>query len=293
MEVTEVVGPIVLFLLMFVVGLELTLADFGRVLQRPWAVVGGTLGQWLLLPLMTWVVVALVGVRPVFGVGAVLVAVSPGAGISNVLVALGRGNTALSVTLTATASAFAVLTLPTLSALGVRLFIDEPIDVDVPVAALIGQLMLALLLPIGLGMTLRTRYPAEAVRLAPLFHRLTMLAIVLFVGVAITFAPEDQLDFAGSGRAVVAALAWTVCAAAIGWLVAAALRLPGEDRFTFVVEFSARNVAVASIVALSGLGRVDFSFFGGVYVAVAYPMVITAVLLRRRLLAGRRRESAR
>jgi BASS family bile acid:Na+ symporter len=163
-----------------------------------------------------------------------------------------------------------------------RLFLDEPLDVDVPVLALTAQLALTLLAPIALGMAVRARHPAEAQRLAPRLHRLTMVAIVLLVAAAIAFAPEDQVSFEGSGRALLAALLWTVSAMAIGWGVARALGLPDEDRVTFLVEFSARNVAVSSIVAMSALGRVDLSLFSGLYVAVAYPLVALLVSWRRR-----------
>jgi len=282
MEFTEVTGPIVLFLLMLAIGLELTPADFRRVFQTPRAVVGGTLGQWVLLPLMTWLVVGAVGVTPVFGAGAILVAVAPGAGISNVLVALGRGNIALSVSLTATASAFAVVTLPLLSSIGIRLFLDDPPDVEVPVIALTVQLALTLLLPIALGMTLHSRYPAEARRLAPRLHRALIAAIVVVVAGGIAFAPDEQVSLDGIERAVIAALLWAVAAMAIGWGVAAALRLSDDDRFTFLIEFSARNVAVSSIVAMSGLGRLDLTLFSGIYVVVAYPLAALAVFWRRR-----------
>jgi len=282
MEFTEVAGPVVLFLLMLAIGLELTPDDFRRVFQTPRAVVGGTLGQWILLPLMTWFVVGAVGVTPAFGAGAILVAVTPGAGFSNVLVAIGRGNLALSVSLTATASAFAVVTLPVLSSLGIRLFLDEALDVEVPVAALTAQLALTLLLPIALGMTLRARHSAGAKRLAPRLHQVTLAAMVAFVVGAVLFSPREEVSFEGSERALVAAFLWALAAMAIGWGVGAACRLSAEDRFTFLIEFSIRNVGVSSIVAMSGLGRLDLTLFSGIYVAVAYPIAVLLVSWRRR-----------
>lgn len=285
MQVTQIAGPLVLFLLMMIVGLELRPDDFRRVLQAPRAVVGGTVAQWILLPLMTWLVVAAVGVNPVFGAGAVLVAVSPGAGVSNILVALARANTALSVTLTATASVFAVVTLPSIASLGIRVFLDEPIEVEVPVAVLMGQLALTLLLPIALGMLLRARDPARAARIAPWLQRVTMVVIAIVVAAAIALAPEEQVSFEGGDRALVAAGIWTSSAMLLGWTVAAALRLSRADRFTFLIEFSARNIAVASIVAIAGLGRVDLSFFSGVYATAGYPLAALAVFWFRR--AGR------
>jgi BASS family bile acid:Na+ symporter len=285
-EGSQLGGPLVLFLLMMTVGLELTPGDFRRVLAAPRAVVGGTLAQWILLPLMTWGVVWLVGVNPIFGAGAVLVAVSPGAGISNILTALARANIALSVTLTAATSVFAVLTLPTIASLGMRVFLGESTPVEVPVLVLIAQLAVSLLLPISLGMWMRARRPDLAVRLAPRLQRITFIVIGLVVALGIAFAPEEQRQVEGSGRAFVAAGVWTLCAMAIGWGTASALRLSSRDRFTFLIEFSARNIAVAAIVALSGLGRLDLTFFSGVYMAVGYPLAGLAVLVRRRLLGS-------
>jgi BASS family bile acid:Na+ symporter len=154
--------------------------------------------------------------------------------------------------------------------------------VNVPVAALMGQLALFLLLPIVLGMMLRSRHPQRARKFAPRLQRITLATIVIVVIAGITQAPEEQVNFEGSGRALVAAGLWTLCAGAIGWGVASLLRLSAADRFTFLIEFSARNIAVASIVAMSGLGRIDLAFFSGVYGTAGYPIAIAAVVWRRR-----------
>ena len=163
-----------------------------------------------------------------------------------------------------------------------HVFLDDAQPVEVPVASLIGQLAVSLLLPLTLGMVLRARNPERADRLAPRLQRITLVVIGLVVGLGIAFAPEEQVNFEGGGVAVVAAVVWTLAAMAIGWGTATALRLPSEDRFTFLIEFSARNIAVASIVAMSGLGRVDLTFFSGIYFSVGYPLAGAAVLWRRR-----------
>jgi len=282
----HIVGPFVLFLLMTMVGLELRVDDFRRVFRAPRAVVGGTVGQWVLLPLMTWAVVTLLGVSPSFGAGAILLAVSPGAGMSNIAAAFARANVALSVTLTATASVFAVVTLPLFSSVAMGLFLDDVAHIDVPVFDLMSQLFVSLFLPIGFGMWLRTRNPARADALAPRLQRLTFLAIGLFIAIGIAISePAEASLFEGAGIATVAAGVWTLCAAGLGWGLGTLLRLPADDRFTFMIEFAARNIAVAAIVAMSGLDRVDLTIFSGLYGAVGYPMVITAVLLRRRFVA--------
>jgi BASS family bile acid:Na+ symporter len=284
MPETQLVGAFSLFVLMMIVGLELTPTDFRRVMAAPATVAGGTAAQLLLLPLMTWAVVRLLDVSPVFGAGAILVAASPGAGMSNILTALARANTALSVTLTAVASLLSVVTLPALAALGMRVFLDDRIEVDVPVGPLMLQLSLALLLPIGLGMWMRARRPDLARRYAPRLQRWGIAGLVVLIALAVVFSEQEQrqVDWGDAARGFVAAGVWTLAAMAIGWGVARALGLGPVDRFTFLIEFSARNVAVASIVALSGLDRLDLTFFGGVYVAIGYPLAAAAVVWRRR-----------
>jgi len=285
-ELSSLVGPLVLFLLMISVGLELTLADFRRVAAAPRAVLGGTLVQLISLPLLTWAVVALLDVPPVFGAGAVLIAVSPGAGISNVLVAAAGANIALSITLTALASVLCVVTLPTVAAVGMRAFLGDSIAIDVPVGLIMGQLAVSLLLPIGLGMAIRARRRGFVERYRRRIQQIAMLLIGVIIAVSMISSGGGELDMSDASAGFLAAGVWTLAAMAIGWLTAAGLGLSGPDRFTFLIEFSTRNIAVAAIVAMSGLQRLDLALFSGAYVAVGYPLAFGAVALRRWLQPG-------
>jgi BASS family bile acid:Na+ symporter len=218
----------------------------------------------------------------VFGAGAILVAVSPGAGMSNILAALAGANTALSVTLTAVTSVMSVLTLPVITSIAMRVFLAQEGDVDVPVLGLVAQLTASLLVPISIGMWIRTRRPETAARIAPRLHRITMVTIAVMVVLAVVLSDPGEIDFEGSGNALLAAAVWTAAAMATGWGIAAGLRLPNRDRFTFLIEFSTRNVAIATIVAMSGLDRIDLTLFSGLYFVTGYPMAVGAVLWRRR-----------
>ena len=283
MEATQWVGPLILFMLMVAVGLELTLEDFRRVARTPRAVIAGTLGQIALLPLLTWAVVAALSVPPVFAAGAVIVAVSPGAGISNILAAVARANVALSVSLTAFASVLCVLTLPTIAALGMRHFLGEAVEIDVPVGRLMIQLALSLLLPIGVGMVWRARRPAFVERHRRRMQRGALATILVLMVLGFAFGDTGELSYADAGAGVVAAGVWTVAAMGLGWSMATALGLPPDDRFTYLIEFSTRNIAVAAIVAMSGLGRLDLALYSGAYIAIAYPMAGAIVVARRSL----------
>ena len=194
MTIAQATGPLVLFLLMFLVGLGLTVSDFRRVASAPRAVVVGTLAQVFMLPLMTFALVTGLGLPPMFGAGAVLLALSPGAGMSNVLVAFAKANTALSVTLTAVASVVAVVTLPSVSAATLQLFSTETVLVEVPVGLLMLQLALSLLLPITLGMWVLARWPEFVTRLAKILRNGLMALIGVVIAAAVAFGEQEQLD---------------------------------------------------------------------------------------------------
>lgn len=283
-DANAIIGPLVLFVLMGLVGLELSPADFRRVALAPRAVVAGTLAQLALLPLMTWGVVVLLDVPPVLGAGAVLVAVSPGAGASNVLAAVARADIALSVTLTAVTSVLSVVTLPVVTAISLQVILESSAAIDVPVWPLIEQLSVALLLPIGLGMTVRARFPDFVFRHRRSLHRAGGAIIgLLLAGLVFFVAADDQrLPLEDAGRAFAAAVVWTAAAMAIGWGVASLARLSGQHRATFLIEFSARNVGVSAIIALSSLERLDLTLFSAVYGAIGFPMVFVAALVLRR-----------
>jgi BASS family bile acid:Na+ symporter len=282
MDYSEAIGPLTLFFLMTVVGLQLVPADFRRVVAVPKAVIVGTLGQILLLPLMTWALVSSLGLPPELAAGAMLLAASPGAGMSNLMAAIAGAHVALSVTLTAISSVLAVVTLPMITGLGLSLFFGEGSDVAVPVERLMGQMLAFLLLPIGVGMLLRARIGEGVQNAIPWINR---LAIVGIVATSLLSGANSGLELPTGAALALAALAcvlWTLLAMTIAWILGALLDLDADDRFTFLVEFSARNIALAFIVAISSLGRLELGLFAGVYALVGYPGVIVLSMVRGR-----------
>ena len=281
-DYTRFLGPFILFLLMVIVGLQLTPPDFRRVLARPRVVVVGTLGQIVFLPLMTWAVISVLGLSPIFGAGAVILAASPGAGMSNVMAAVAGAHVALSVTLTAVSSVLAVVTLPALTALGMAVFIGDAVDVEVPVGHLISQMALFLLLPIGLGMLVRAWRGDATKRYVSWANRSAVVAIILLTFVSASSSQMALPSGEEFTRALLAGGLWTVIAMLIGWGLATLLDLDADDRFTFLIEFSARNVALAFIVGVSSLGRLDLGFFSGAYALTGFPAAIVVSVLRGR-----------
>jgi BASS family bile acid:Na+ symporter len=155
---------------------------------------------------------------------------------------------------------------------------------DVPVVPMIGQLALFVLLPIALGMALRARRRELAQRWAGRLRRGVLIALVGFVALGVSSGDDALLAELYASLGV--ALLWTLLAMAIGFAVAVACRLDAADRFTFLIEYSVKNVGLAAIVAIAGFQRPELAVFAGAYVVVGYPLAVLACLGFRRLRGG-------
>ena len=123
---TTVALPLALALVMFGLGLSLTLGDFARVGRQPKAVVIALALQLLVLPAVCFGLVLAFDLPPLLAVGLMLLAASPGGTTANLFSHLFRGDVALNITLTAVNSLIAVVTLPLITNLAIAYF--DPAD---------------------------------------------------------------------------------------------------------------------------------------------------------------------
>ncbi|MGH0037242.1 MAG: bile acid:sodium symporter family protein [Myxococcota bacterium] len=278
-SIMQIGAALLLFGMMSIVGMELQPADFRRVVRYPRAVVWGTVAQLVLLPLATFALLDALSPPPLVAAGAILVLAAPGGGISNVFALLAGANPALSVTLTATASVLSAVSFPLIASVGLERVMGEATAVELPLVPMMGQLVALVLIPIGLGMWVRLRWP-EVVRHGPRLRHAAFAGAVVMIGLGI--ASDDSGLAAGMLDGFGTALVWTCMALAMGYGIGALLRLDTADRLTLAIEFGVKNVALAAIVAMAALGRPDLAVFSGAYVATAYPLVGIASVLRRR-----------
>src|SRR4051812_18383920 len=155
----DVALPAALALIMVVLGLSLTPDDFRRVATRPRGVLLGLANLVVIAPLLAFAVAELFALEPVFAVGLVLLGASPGGTLANLLTHLARGDTALSVSMTALSSVAAVITVPVYLGLAVAHF-GAPVDDDVQVAGVVAPVFAITIVPLAIGMAVRARRPA-------------------------------------------------------------------------------------------------------------------------------------
>lgn len=275
--------PALVFCAMIVVGMELTVDDFRRVLRRPGTVALAIIGQVVLLPLLGWLLVRLFPLQPTVAQGVLLVAACPNGGMANVYSYLARANVALSVTLTAVSSLAAFLTTPLALAL-LPSQGGEASGIAVPRGILAGQMALLLVLPVLAGMQIRRRWPNAARRHGKILLGFSVAALVALLGIVI--AKEAEQFASALVNLLAAATLFTVLAFGAGWMTGWACGGEVADRFTIGMVFVVRNVGIATAIAVTALGRVEFAVFATAYFLVQVPVLLAFALVFRRIRPG-------
>jgi len=148
---------IALAIVMFGVALGVTINDFKELFKQPKVVVLGILSQFVLLPFVTYLFILLIKPQASIALGMMMVAACPGGNISNFMTHLAKGNTALSVSLTAFATFLAMILTPINFQFYGNLY--QPTaqlleNVELNFLDLVQLVLLILGIPLVLGMTL-------------------------------------------------------------------------------------------------------------------------------------------
>jgi len=270
--------PIIVFLMMGIVGTEISRAQLTASMRLRRALVGGTLGQLVLLPVLAVFLVWILRPHPILAGGLLLVAVSPGGVLSNYYCSVARLNVAFSVTLTTTSGFVALAAMPLLfaavvpAALGVAAF-------GVPVGEMTARLLLFLLLPVAVGMALRYLFPTAVARGGKAIRTFGLGLLAIFL--ALVFIEQRHTVAELFGEAVVLVVAFTLLALVAGWFTGSMLHLDHNHRAILAIEFGVRNVGIAALLALTTFQQPEFAAFGALFVLLQAPVLILALLLRR------------
>jgi BASS family bile acid:Na+ symporter len=243
----SVLLPLALIILMFGMGMTLRLADFKRVILSPKATLLGLLCQLLGLPLLALGLAYLFKLPPDLATGLMLLAVCPGGPTSNIITHLSKGDTALSVTLTAVASVVTVFTIPLLLGLSMQHFLGEAQVISLPFGKTFLQLMTVTLLPVALGMWVNAARPKLTQRLSGTVNVLSVAFLALIILAAVLKEKDLGAQFAAAGPA---AISLNLCGMVVGYAVATGFALPAPQRRTISIEVGIQNGTLALAIAL-------------------------------------------
>lgn len=253
-------------LMMLGVALELKPADFKRILVSPKAPSIGLAAQFILLPAFTFLLVLLIKPHPSIALGMMLVAACPGGNVSNIMTYLAKGNSAVSISMTAVSTLAAIIMTPlNISIWGglnpetariLKAVSLNPLDVFMTVFIILG-------IPLAVGMTVGHYLPAFCEKIKRPFKIFSLVFFILIVVAAIVANWQNFLEFVGV--VVFAVFIHNLLALNTGYWSGRAARLPERDCRAVSIEVGIQNSALGLVLV--------FNFFdglGGMAIVVAW-----------------------
>lgn len=236
---------LVLAIIMFGVALDLKFDDFRRVLHAPKAPLLGLIAQFLLFPALTFLLTLVLRPAPSIALGMILIAACPGGNMSNFVTHLARGNTALSVSMTAVSSLAAIVMTPLnltfwgglnpdTAAILHRIRLN-PVDVLITVLFILG-------VPLVAGVTAARRFP----QWAEVLHRpFKYLSVAFLLGIiAVAFAGNYGVFISNAGVVLGAVVPHNAIALLCGFVIGRAMKLSSRDVRALTVEVGIQNSAL-------------------------------------------------
>ncbi len=239
--------PLALAVIMVSLGMSLTPEDFRRVVVKPRGVSIGLLNLVLLSPLLAFGVAHAFSLEPELAVGLVLLGASPGGILANLLTHFARGDTALSITMTAFSSLAAVITVPLFLGLATDHFGATSLDEDVSMLGVVARVLLITVVPLAIGMRLRARRPERIEEIQPAFQK---AAFVLFLGIVVgVIVAEHERVFENLDSVAAAAITLNLAAMTISFVIARLAKLDDRQSTAIAIELGVHNPALAIAVA--------------------------------------------
>ena len=283
--IVKVALPLILAFIMFSLGLGLRKQDFSRVLKFPKAFGTGVLNQLILLPLIAFGLAKAFDFLPEIAVGVMILSFCPGGVTSNVLTRIGKGNTPLSISLTAITSLVSIVTVPVLVALSVRHFmgVDGP---EVDIASLGITMFLITAVPVALGMLVTATAPEMTKKIS---NAVSRTAVVLFVIIIVAALAKNWVVFSSNLPTLGPALVLlNIAMLALGLISSRLVKLNSMDATTISIESGVQNgtlgIAVGALIALGATETLPPTTVpSAVYSIIMYFVSVPFVLWRRRL----------
>ena len=229
--------------IMFAMGLTLTLPDFALVVRRPLPVLIGVVAQYAIMPLSGLGVSLLLQLPPELAVGVILVGCAPGGTSSNVICYLAKADTALSVTMTSISTLLAPLFTPLLT----LWLAGSYLPVDAGSMAL--SIVQMVLIPVIGGLVVRLVAGTLVDRILPALPWVSVAGISLVV-VSVVSGSTEAIVSAGA-IVLLAVVLHNGLGYLLGYWAARLLRQGERAARTTSVEVGMQNSGLAATLAAS------------------------------------------
>ena len=280
MEIAKTIAPVCLAIIMFGLGLGLTVADFKRVITIPRDFIVGFFGQVIILPIIAFILIHLISMPPEIALGVMVIAAAPGGVTSNILTKFANGDVALSVTLTAAVSLISVITVP-LIVYNSASFLGFEITKEISMINIAVKMFFVVTVPVIFGMIVRSLMTDFIVSKTLLVQRLSVI-LFLIVFISIWVEEWDRI-ISFITRAGLVAFILNITMIFIGYYMGKFFASGLEQRKCISLECGLQNGTLAVFVATQLFDDIAFMVPTAAYALIMFVTSIIFVLIVRKI----------
>ena len=280
MEIVTKIAPLCLAIIMFSLGLGLTINDFLRVIKYPKNFLVGFICQVILLPIIAFILINLITLTPEIALGVMIIAAAPGGVTSNVLTKFANGDVALSISLTAIVSLISIATVPFIVFHSAN-FLEIEILKEIAMSSIATKMFFVVTVPVLLGMIIRKLKQDLVIAYESLFQK---ISIILFLIVFTAIWVEEWgeiMSYIKTAGLISIILNMTMII--IGFYVAKFLVSGIAQRKSISLECGLQNGTLAVYVATQLFDQKVYLFPTAAYALIMFVTSIFFVLLVRKI----------
>ena len=259
--------PTLLFLIMFGMGMTLTVEDFKRITKSPIEVLIGLASQIIVLPIIAFLISISLGLNPTQSVGLILLACCPGGATSNLFSHLAKADTALSITLTAFSSIITVFTVPFIINASLFFFFETGSEFSLPVLRTIVNIFKLTALPTVLGMFLKNKFPEFCKRSEPVIKWFSIIFIIIALAAMLKLVSEKEPILVALKAVGFAVILLNIISMISGYQFGKMFKMDEKRKITIGIETGIQNGVLGITIATAPnlLDNALFAIPSGVY----------------------------
>jgi BASS family bile acid:Na+ symporter len=284
---------ILLFLVMLGMGMTLTIPDFTRVGIAPKVVFTGLVNQIIIVPLIAYGIVLLVPMEPMIAMGLMVCACSPGGAVSNLYSYLAKGDTALSITLTAVSSIITIFSIPLIINFSLDAILGEASkSIQLPLGKTILNIFKLTALPVFIGMLINYKFSTFAKKSKPAIKWVSITVIVLALIFMVLKLEEIGDSWSFLKAAFLSVVLLNILTLGIGFFSAKFLKLPTRQAATISIESGMQNNVLGMTLAISPslLNSPEMAATPGVYGVVMCVFAIGVIYIYKEMILKEEKE---
>ena len=268
MDIGTIILAISLIIIVFGMGLSLVKDDFIRIFQNPKAIIIGLLNQIILLPIIAFLLISVFDVGTDIAIGIMILAACPGGPTSNLITHLAKGDTGLSVSLTAANSLITIFTIPFVIDFSLTQFLDSSEMIQIDKLKTVTQIFVVVIIPITIGMTLKHVKPTFADKMnKPVKIASAIVLFLVIIGLVLK-KKEDLIPYLKQAGLI--SLALNVTTMIIGFASSKIAKLNLAQSLTISIESGIQNGTMAIAIASGILLNENYAIAPAVYSLIMF-----------------------